>query len=120
MSEITIRQELRARLMRFLNRREKAYKEIIKRGFRVPGYSHKAAAINAIRVQLRASETWTLRSHCLWISAMRDQLVSLLPFEFHDDPKQVAYRKHMIDLLCFCDDQVNSKPLFQNSNSKAA
>lgn len=120
MSEITVRLELRTRLMRFLNRRERAYKEILKKGFKIPDYAEKTEAIQAIRVQLAASTDWTLRSHYLWICAMQEKICKLLPFEFHDDHKQITYRKHILELLAFCDDQVNSKPLFQNSNNKAA
>jgi len=119
MSEITVRNELRTRLMRFLNRRERAYKIIQKKGFAVPDYSSKVKAIKAIRIQLMASDGWTMKSHCLWICAMSKQIKSLLPFEFHDDPAQQTYRKHMLQLLAFCDDVVNSKPLFKQ-NFKAA
>lgn len=94
--------------MRFINRRERAYKEIRKRGYPVPEYERKKNAITALRAQLEASATWSLNSHVLWICAMRPQLATLLPFEFHDDPKQVAYRKVIIQLLNYCDDLMNT------------
>ena len=108
--------KLRGKLTHFINRREKAYEAISKRGIIVPDYATKKRAINSLRVQLEASKTWNLRSHVLWICAMRKEIVALLPYEFHDDPAQVTYRNRIRELLTWCDDQVHAKPLFNNLN----
>lgn len=118
-NEHKITQELRDRIMRFINRREKAYESIRKKGYPVPEYDAKKKAIRALRNQLEASSSWSLRSHILWICAMRHLITRLLPYEFHDDCKQVQYRKHIIDLLNYCEFQLHLKPLF-NSKLKAA
>jgi len=104
-----IRNELRDRLMRFINRRERAYKEIRKKNLPVADYKKKLDAMERLRVQLVASTGWSLRSHIMWICAMRADIVTLLPYEFHDDPKQVTYRKHISDMISWCDDQLETE-----------
>ena len=98
--------ELRERLMRFINRRERAYKEIRKKGLPVTEYKRKLEAMTALRTQLQASESWSLRSTIMWICAMRQDILILLPYEFHDDPAQLTYRKKITDLLKWCEDQL--------------
>lgn len=115
-----IRNQIRERLMRFINRRERAYKEMIRQGKPVPEYQRKVQAITALRAQLQASAQWSLHSHVLWICAMREQVAALLPFEFHDDPRQIAYRKAIIDLLRYCDDQLNTSNKLFTTKLKAA
>jgi hypothetical protein len=89
--------------------RERAYKAVRSKGHPVPDYSLKMKAINSLRVQLSASAEWDLQSNLRWIHAMRHQIVELLPYEFHDDQKQLLYRKHITDLLNYCEDLLNSK-----------
>jgi hypothetical protein len=108
------RQLIRGKLTHFLNSRERAYQFIAKKGAVVPGYDVKMKAITSIRIQLSASRTWDLNSHLKWIHSMRDQIMALLPYEFHDDPKQRKYRKHMTDLLKYCEDLLDSKQLSIN------
>jgi hypothetical protein len=105
---------IRSKLLHFINRREKAYQSIVNKGQTVPDYSSKISAINDLRVQLKASEGWSLESNLNWIHAMNDKLIKILPSEFNDDPKQKRYRKHMLDLVSYCEDLFNSKPMFQN------
>jgi len=114
--EITHR--LRDQLAAFITRREKAYKAILAKGQAVPDLALKEKAIANLRAQLEASKDWTLRSHILWILALRHQIAELLPYEFHDDPKQVKYRQRIIDMLRWCDDQIGTKQL--TFNLKAA
>ena len=111
---------IRSKLSRFINNRERAYGVIVKKGFTVPEYDIKMRAIKFLRIQLDASRDWDLQSHLRWISAMRQLITTLLPFEFHDDPKQRAYRKHMVDLLNYCNDLLNTTPHFINPKLKAA
>jgi hypothetical protein len=108
-----IRDIIRSKIKCFINRRKRAYDSIVNAGYAVPDYAHKNRTIEALRIQLQASESWDLKAHLNWIHAMHDDITALLPYEFHDDPKQILYRKHMVDLLRYCEDLLNSKPLFQ-------
>jgi hypothetical protein len=102
---------IRTTLMRFINRREFAYKAVIKAGHQVPDYKRKRAAIDKLRIQLAASATWSLTQNIKWIVTMRTDIMLLLPFEFHDDPKQVAYRNHIREVINYCEDSINPKPI---------
>jgi hypothetical protein len=106
-----VRDLIRKKLNAFITRREKAYQHMISKGHAVPAYGEKMQAIKSLRVQMNASASWDLRSNLLWIHSMRDQIHVLLPFEFHDDPKQRAYRKRILDLLRYCEDLLISKPI---------
>lgn len=114
--EDKIIQEIRGRLMRFVNGRERAYREIRKRGLPVPDLHRKENAIAVLRAQLQASASWSLRSHMIWVDRLRSEIKLLLPYEFHDDPRQVVYRKSMMDLLNYCSDNIKRKQtnLFTN------
>lgn len=101
--------QMRDRLMRFINRREKAYNAITKQGRTIPNLALKKQAIAALRIQLEASQQWGLKAHILWICQMRGPIVALLPYEFHDDPSQIKLRKSIIELLNFCDEQSHRK-----------
>lgn len=111
-----VRDIIREKLQAFITRREKAYKFIAEKGSAIPDYDKKIQAINTIRVQLQASRDWDLQAHLKWIHAMRDQIQILLPFEFHDDQKQRQYRERILNLLRYCEDLLDSKPLFNNQN----
>lgn len=110
----SIKDHLRGRLQHFINRREHAYAAIVKRNIPVPDYAEKMKAIKDIRIQLEASKDWSLRSHILWVCTMRSEIMLLLPYEFHDDPRQVTYRNKIKDLLAWCSDQLptTQKKLF--------
>lgn len=95
---------IRNKLSGFITRRQHAYDAMTKRGYTVPDLARKNKAIAALRDQLEASRDWSLRSHLLWICAMRHLITTLLPYEFHDDAKQVKYRKRIVDLLNYCED----------------
>ena len=117
-NQLLVRDIIRTKLKRFVNMREQAYKKILSSGYAVPGYSLKMQCINAIRTQLEASKNWNLQANLSWVVAMYPNIVALLPREFHDDPKQQVYRKHMLDLLNYCKDLLNTKPMFStNKNS---
>lgn len=104
-----IKDIIRSKLKAFVTRREHAYKAIIHSGITVPDYATKARAIEVLKIQIEASKSWTLEAHLRWIHVMHDEITALLPYEFHDDPKQKIYRKHMLDLLNYCEDLLNSK-----------
>jgi hypothetical protein len=42
---------------------------------------------------------------------MREQIHILLPFEHHDDQKLKQYRERVLNLLRYCDDLLDAKPL---------
>lgn len=105
---------IRSKLSCFISRRERAYRAVVTGGHPVPDYAAKIRAINMLRNQLQASTAWDLQSNLRWIHAMRHLVTELLPYEFHDDPKQKVYRKHMVDLLNYCEDLLDSKPLFHS------
>lgn len=114
--------EIRTRLMRFCNGRERAYNVMRKKGFPVPDYSAKLAAILFIRIHLQASERWPLAAHVRMVAeTLRKHITVLLPHEFHEQDRMGSYRKHILDLLRFCDDRMARKQrsLF-NHNPKAA
>jgi hypothetical protein len=111
-----IRDIIRSKIKCFVNRRERAYKFILHSGHPIPDYHNKARAIDALRIQLNASIRWNLEAHLKWIQAMHDDIVVLLPYEFHDDPKQKKYREHIMHLLDYCRDLLNTKS--QNYNGK--
>lgn len=99
--------EIRTRLMRFVNCRERAYNVMRKKGFPVPDYAGKIVSIIFIRTHLQASENWSLTAHVRMIAGnMRKHIHVLLPFEFHEQERQRSYRKHILDLLQFCDDRM--------------
>lgn len=106
---------IRQKISNFITARERAYNAIAKKGAQIPDYALKRRAITLLRVQLNASENWDLQANLRWIHAMRHLITRLLPFEFHDDEKQKAYRKHMIDLLNYCDDLLNAQPLLKRA-----
>jgi hypothetical protein len=107
-----VRDIIREKLLSLINRRERAYKSIVEKGSNIPDYDKKVRAINAIRIQLEASRDWDLQSNLRWIHAMREQIHIILPFEFHDDQKQRLYRERLLNLLRYCDDLLDTKPLF--------
>lgn len=98
--------QLRGQITRFINCREKAYKAVRNAGNVVPDMHIKARSINILRAQLAASEYWPLRSHLLWIVAMRHNFADLMPSPFHHDPRQRKYRQRICVWLDWCDDQV--------------
>jgi len=102
---MSTKQILRKKLAGFINRRQHAYDAMTKRGFAVPDLALKNNSIKTLRKQLEASRDWNLRSHIMWICAMRHLIVTLLPYEFHDDRKQLLYRKRILDLLNYCEEQ---------------
>lgn len=102
--EDKIRNEIRGRLMRFTNCRERAYEYVRKKGHPVPDYTDKVAAILFIRIHLQASASWDLKAHIRLIAkTLRVHIETLLPFEFHDDKRQLSYRRHIEDLMKYCD-----------------
>src|SRR5687767_5974423 len=104
--------EIRTRLMRFANCRERAYNVMRKKGYGVPDYSAKIASIIFIRVHLQASEQWNLTGHVRMVSeTLRKHIHVILPFEFHEQDRQRSYRKHIVDLISFCDDQMEKKQI---------
>lgn len=106
-NERKILNEMRSRLMRFTNCRERAYNAIRKKGYAVPDYSAKIAAILFIRIHLQASESWSLAGHVRMIGdTLRKHITVLLPYEFHEQDRMRSYRKHIIDLLAFCDERM--------------
>lgn len=113
--------ELRDRLARFINRRERAYKETIAQGNEVPHYAEKMAAIAALRIQLEASTTWELKAHINWIYSMRANIMLLLPSRFHRSQAQIKYRERITALITWCDDQHadQQQKLFSNQNTIA-
>lgn len=120
-NEAKIRGEIRTRLMRFTNCRERAYNVMKKRGHAVPDYSAKIASIIFIRIHLQASESWDLKAHVRMVAeTLRKHIITLLPFEFHEEDRQRSYRKHIIDLLQFCDDRIQKNQITLFTNNKAA
>lgn len=107
---------IRDKLASLINRRAKAYEASIRKGHIIPHYAEKIRAIKALRAQLMASDGWELQSNLRWIHAMKGDLLLILPAEFHSDEKQKRYRKHMLDLIGFCEDLLNCKPLFSTIN----
>jgi hypothetical protein len=107
-----VRNIIRNKLQAFITRREHAYKFVIAKGGNIPDYDKKTRAIRALRVQLQASRDWSLQANLKWIHAMREQIHLLLPFEHHDDQKLKQYRERVLNLLRYCDDLLDSKPLF--------
>lgn len=99
---------LRGQITRFINCRERAYKAVRNAGNIVPDMDIKAKSIHVLRAQLAASEHWPLRSHLLWIVAMRHNFAALMPSEFHHDAKQRKYRDRVLTWLNWCDEQVKS------------
>lgn len=87
--------EIRTRLMRFINRRERLLREERSRGLAVPDINRKSKAIAVLKAQLQASCRWNLRSHILWISALRDEIRLLLPEKWE-------YRQAIVWVLNFC------------------
>ncbi len=116
MNQQPVSRHLRETLMRFINRRERAYKETLKLKRPVPEYAQKVQAITRLRTQLSASRDWTLMQNIKWIVAMRSDITLLLPFEFHKDEKQRTYRKHITELLNYCEDSIHPN-LYTNGNS---
>lgn len=114
--------EMRTRLMRFTNCRERAYKEMRKRGCPVPDYSAKIASILFIRIHLQASEKWDLNAHVRMVGdTLRKHITVLLPYEFHEQDRQRTYRNHILDLLRFCDERMQKRQIsFFTHNHKAA
>lgn len=114
--------EIRTRLMRFTNCRERAYDVMRKKGYPVPDYSAKIASILFIRIHLQASESWDLTAHVRMVAeTLRRHITVLLPSEFHEQDRQRSYRKHIIDLLRFCDDRMprTQITLFTNKTQAA-
>lgn len=109
-SEDKIKREIRDRLMRFCNCRERAYSVMVKKGYPVPDYSTKLAAILFIRTHLQASEKWSLAGHVRLVGeTLREHISLLLPHEFHEQNRLRNYRRHILDLLRFCDDCLDKK-----------
>ena len=120
-NEGKILSELRTRLMRFCNCRERAYQVMRRKGYPVPGYSAKIAAILFIRIHLQASERWPLAPHVRMVAVtLRRHITELLPFEFHEEDRQRSYRKHIIDLLRFCDERMEKKQISLFNKPQAA
>lgn len=114
--------EIRSRVMRFCNCRERAYQVMRKKGFAVPDYSAKLAAILFIRIHLQASDQWPLAAHVRLIGeTLRKHITVLLPHEFHEQDRMRSYRKHILDLLRFCDDRLAKQQisLFTNKSQAA-
>lgn len=111
--------EIRTRLLRFTNHRERAYREVRKKGHPVPDYSSKIAAILFIRIHLEACIDWNLHAHVRLVAVtLRRHIQELLPFEFHSHTRQLTYRNHILDLVRFCEQRLAK---FQNHhNPKAA
>jgi hypothetical protein len=110
---------IRAKLDGFVKARQKAYQAVVAKGKMPLDYAEKISAILMLRVQLEASSGWDLTAHLKWISAMRPQIMAILPAANSESPRMLKFRKHMLDLLGYCDDLADSKPLFQQ-NRKAA
>lgn len=110
---------LRGKLHGFITARQKAYAAVVAKGKLPIDYAEKISAILMLRVQLEASSGWDLAAHLKWISAMRPQIMAILPAATNESPRMLKFRKHMLDLLSYCDDLADSKPLFQ-LNRKAA
>lgn len=121
-NEGKVLREIRTRLMRFCNCRERAYNVMRKKGYAVPDYSAKIAAILFIRIHLEASEQWPLAAHVRMIAeTLRKHIAVLLPHEFHEQDRQRSYRKHILDVLRFCDDRMAKKQIsLFTHKSKAA
>jgi hypothetical protein len=120
-NERKILSELRTRLMRFCNCRERAYNMMRKKGYAVPDYSAKIASILFIRIHLQASESWPLAPHIRMISeTLRKHIHTILPFEFHEQDRQRSYRKHILDVLRFCDDRMEKKQIRLFTNKPKA
>lgn len=113
--------EIRDRLMRFCNCRERAYEVMRKKGYPVPDYSAKIASILFIRIHLQHSENWPLKPHFRLVSeTLRKHINTILPFEFHEQDRQRSYRKHIIDLLRFCDDRMPKSQISLFTNKPQA
>lgn len=111
-NEGKVLREIRDRLMRFCNCRERAYQVMRRKGYPVPDYSAKLSAILFIRIHLQASEQWPLAAHVRMISqTLRKHINVLLPHEFHDQDRMRSYRKHILDLLRFCDERFNERQI---------
>lgn len=120
-SEGKVLTELRSRLMRFCNCRERAYEVMRRKGYPVPDYSAKLAAILFIRIHLQASTHWPLAPHLRMVAVtLRKHITVLLPFEFHDEDRQRSYRKHILDLLTYCDEQMQRKQISLFNKPQAA
>lgn len=104
--------EIRERLMRFVNRRERAFREIRRRQPSA-NFRHQLEAIEAIRIQLQASAQWSLASHVRMVVALRYKILLLLPSKDHHIKGELTYRKHMIELVNFCEDQLGEPYLFK-------
>jgi hypothetical protein len=110
---------IRAKLTGFVRARQHAYESVIKKGGTIPEYREKISVIIMLSVQLQASANWDLHAHMNWIIAMRPQILTLLPSENHSDSRHRSFRKHMLDLLSYCELMHDTKSFF-HTNPKAA
>lgn len=108
-----LRTEIRTRLLRFTNCRERAYNVMRKKGYPIPDFTAKIASILFIRIHLQASEAWSLDAHVRMVAAtLRKHIETILPYEFHDEPRVRTYRQRIVDLLKFCDEYAEKHHLF--------
>lgn len=108
-----LRTEIRTRLLRFTNCRERAYNVMRKKGYPIPDFTAKIASILFIRIHLQASESWSLDAHVRMVAAtLRKHIETILPYEFHDEPRVRTYRQRIVDLLKFCDEYAEKHHLF--------
>ncbi len=102
--------EIRRRLMALCNQRERAYCEARSHGIMVSKYRLKKEAIERIRIQLRASDQWTLDAHIKMVHGMSDLIEAILP---EADSRFVKFRHSIVDMVRWCDDQLHQRKLNQ-------
>lgn len=109
---------IRTKLTHYVNRRARAYEFALSKGYAVEEYALKVRAITSLRIQLQASVTWSLHSNLQWIHVMHAELIKILPSEFSDH-KQKKYRKHILDLITFCEDLLTNNSSIQKLTPNA-
>ena len=104
--------EIRARLERLCNVRERAYRKALESGFIIPHLAKKNEAIRLIRIQLSASEQWNLRQTINMVNGLGELIETILP---EASSRTVHFRREIVSMVRWCFDQS-----IQPQNEKAA
>lgn len=102
--------EIRRRLITLCNSRERAYREARSHGQPVPKYRIKKEAIERIRIQLQASDQWTLEQHIKMVHGLSEMIEAIIPdylSRFH------GLRRQVIDMVTWCEGQFQQRNLNQ-------
>lgn len=102
--------EIRRRLIVLCNHRERAYREARSHGNLVPHYRLKKEAIERIRIQLKASNSWTLDAHLKMVHGLAELIELILP---EADSRFVKFRRSMVDMVVWCESQLLKRNLNQ-------